>query len=95
MLLRVDPQAASVAESFITLGALIWLAAGVGVTVLLQQLVIIKSLPTIPAHELIVPGVFALVVTQALGRGEAVTALIADEAPLSIMKPLVNILQVS
>ena len=95
MLLHVDPQAASVAESLVTLGALVWLAAGVNVAVLLQQLVIVESLATIPAHELIIPGVLALVVTQTLGCGKAVPTLVTYEASLSIVKSLMNILQMS
>ena len=95
VLLVVDPEAASVAESLVTLCALVRLAAGVGVTVLLEQLVIIESFATISAHKLVVPGVFALVVTQALGRGKAVTALVANEASFSVVESFMNILQMS
>ena len=70
-------------------------SAGVGVAVLLKQLVIVESFTTIAAHKLVVPGVFALVVAQSLGRGETVTALVTDEAPLSIVESLVDILQMS
>ena len=95
MLLDVDPEAASVTESLVTLGALVRLAPGVGVAVLLKQLMIVKSFATIAAHKLIVPRVFALVMTQSLGRGEAVPALVTDEAPLPVVKSFMNILQMS
>ena len=95
VLLHVDPEAASVAESLVTFGALVGLAAGMGVAVLLKQLVIVESFATIAAHKLVVPGVFALVVAQSLGRGETVTALVTDEAPLPVVKSFMNILQMS
>ena len=71
MLLHVDPEAAPVAEPLVALGALVGLAPGVDVLMLLQQLVVVEPLATGPAHKLVIPRVLALVVTQTLSRGGA------------------------
>ena len=95
VLLHVNPQAPSVSKTFLACFALVGFVPCVNVVVLLQQLVVIEPLLTDLTPVLIVPGMFALVMTETLGRGKTVSALVADVALLSVVSSLVNILQVA
>ena len=95
VLLHVNPETSSVGKTFLTGLALVGFVSGVDVVMLLQQLVVVEALLTDLAPVLIVPGMFALVVTEALGRGETLPALVADVALLSVVTSLVDILQVA
>ena len=70
------------------------LSTCMGVVVLLQKLEVVEPLGTVLTPVLVLPRVLALVVGERLARGEALAALVADEALLPGVGALVHLDQV-
>ena len=79
MLLLVNPKRASVGKAFITFVALVWFVSCVNMLMFFHQFEVVETFVTGSTSKLIIPCVFAFVVTQSLDGCEAFTTLVTYE----------------